>query len=130
MLEIRPLEDQAALKKLLAGQPLQPFLQSWAWGDFQLAVGRRIWRLGAWQGSELVGAALVVEHQLVLGKNYLYCPRGPLATSAEVLQQLLEALPSCCLIWLVFWCQSASSCFFLASCSASSCLSVSVRKSS
>lgn len=94
MVNIRPLEQQhaAALTQLIGEQPLNPFLQSWAWGDFQRAIGRKIWRLGAWDGPTLVGAALVVEHQLLLGKTYLYCPRGPVATSLAVWQELLGAL--------------------------------------
>lgn len=49
------------------------FLQSWSWGEFQESLGRRIWRL------EISGLkALVIKHNLPLGKNYLYCPRGPI----------------------------------------------------
>ncbi len=91
-MDIRPLEDAAQLAALLTAQPLSPFLQSWAWGDFQNALGRRIWRLGAYDGNNLVGAALVIEHQLILGRSYVYCPRGPLSTSPEVFSQLVKAI--------------------------------------
>ena len=48
------------------------FLQSYQWGEFQESLGRKIWRLDGeeWQ-------ALAIKHNLPLGKNYLYCPRGP-----------------------------------------------------
>src|SRR6185503_17710100 len=94
MAEIRPLTDadRGALEQLIDEQPLNPFLQSWAWGDFQHALGRKIWRLGAWEADRLVGSALVIEHQLLLGKSYVYCPRGPLANSLPVLQELLLAI--------------------------------------
>ena len=49
------------------------FLQSWQWGEFQESLSRRIWRL---EIEEL--KALVIRHNLPLGKNYLYCPRGPI----------------------------------------------------
>ena len=49
------------------------FLQSWQWGDFQEALGRKIWRI------EIHGLkGLVIRHDLPFGKNYLYCPRGPI----------------------------------------------------
>lgn len=92
MIEIRPLSSPAGLQELLATQVLQPFLQSWAWGEFQASIGRKIWRLGAYDGEQLVGAALVIEHQLLLGKTYLYCPRGPIAATRPVVDVLLPAI--------------------------------------
>ncbi len=61
------------------------FLQSWSWGEFQESLGRRIWRL------EMSGLkALVIKHNLPLGKNYLYCPRGPVGQiSADGFQNFL-----------------------------------------
>lgn len=49
------------------------FLQSWAWAGFQQAIGRPIWRLSI--RDRLL--ALIIRHNLPLGKNYLYCPEGP-----------------------------------------------------
>lgn len=92
MLTIRPLASREELAELISKQPLNPFLESWAWGDFQQATGRRIWRLGAWAGQKLVSAALVIEHELLLGKKYLYCPRGPLAESLPALLEMFSAL--------------------------------------
>lgn len=91
-MDVRPLTDQLALRRLIDEQPLNPFLQSWAWGEFQQSLGRRITRLGVFEGPRLTGAALLIEHQLLLGKSYWYCPRGPLATSATVFSRLLEAI--------------------------------------
>ncbi|MBL7154992.1 MAG: peptidoglycan bridge formation glycyltransferase FemA/FemB family protein [Candidatus Portnoybacteria bacterium] len=48
------------------------FLQSWPWGEFQESLGRQIWRLET-EGLK----ALLIKHNLPLGKSYLYCPRGP-----------------------------------------------------
>lgn len=92
MVTVRELNDQAALEQLVSRQPLNPFLQAWAWGEFQSHLGRPMWRLGAYDGSRFVGAALVIEHQLILGRSYLYCPRGPLAESAEAWTALVERL--------------------------------------
>ncbi len=49
------------------------FLQSWQWGELQESMNRRIWRL---ETERLKG--LIIEHNLPLGKNYLYCPYGPI----------------------------------------------------
>lgn len=92
MIEVHLLERQQELSSLLERQPLQPFLQSWTWGDFQQRLGRKIWRLAAVDGQQLVGSALVVAHELLLGKGYLYCPRGPIADTPMVLAKLLEAI--------------------------------------
>lgn len=89
---VRPLENRQALADLISRQPLQPFLQSWAWGEFQHALGRRVWRLACFEDEKIVGASLVIEHELVLGKTYLYCPRGPLADTPEALRALFVAI--------------------------------------
>lgn len=91
MIEIKPLTEPADLSYLLRTVPGQPFLQSWAWGEFQQAYGRRIWRLGAYDGASLVGAMTIIEHRLILGKTYLYVPRGPVATNPEVAADLWQA---------------------------------------
>lgn len=55
------------------------FLQSWEWGDFQSETGKKIWRLAATEDSgEIAAMALVIRHELPFGKNYLYCPYGPI----------------------------------------------------
>ncbi|MBI5467275.1 MAG: peptidoglycan bridge formation glycyltransferase FemA/FemB family protein [Candidatus Kerfeldbacteria bacterium] len=89
---IRPVTDQRELEPLIAQQPLQPYLQSWAWGEFQSSLGRRIWRLGDDEQGKLQGAALVIEHQLMLGRSYFYCPHGPVTNSLESLRRLYGAI--------------------------------------
>ncbi len=53
------------------------FLQSWNWGVFNEVLGRKIHRLGVFEGKKLVAIALIIKYESALG-NYLYCPRGPL----------------------------------------------------
>jgi len=79
------------------------FLQSWEWGSFQNSVGRKIWRLAVIKDGALVrewgktnlgkqetdrlrdllAVSLIVKHDLPFGRNYLYCPRGPIASKKE-----------------------------------------------
>ncbi len=90
-MEIRAITDAAELDALVATQPLQPFLQAWAWGEFQRALGRTIWRLGAYDGLRLVGAATLIQHDLQLNVRYVYCPRGPITQTPEAMSPLVAA---------------------------------------
>ncbi|MDA2922827.1 aminoacyltransferase [Patescibacteria group bacterium AH-259-L07] len=56
------------------------FLQSWEWAEFQKKLNRKIWRLDIKDGDNIVGQALLIKHVFPLGKSYLYCPRGPIAS--------------------------------------------------
>jgi lipid II:glycine glycyltransferase (peptidoglycan interpeptide bridge formation enzyme) len=50
------------------------FLQSFEWGEFQESLGRKIWRLGDGENW----TAFIVRYDLPMGRNYLYCPGGPI----------------------------------------------------
>lgn len=53
-------------------------LQSWVWGEFQAAAGKRIHRLALSDGAGLRAVCLLVLHVTRLGKSWLLAPRGPL----------------------------------------------------
>lgn len=55
------------------------FLQSYQWGEFQELLNRKIWRIET-QGLK----GLIIKHDLPLGKNYLYCPRGPIVQGGDI----------------------------------------------
>ena len=55
------------------------FLKYWEWGEFQESLGRKIWRLGDGENWQ----AFVVKYDLPLGKNYLYCPAGPIISNVK-----------------------------------------------
>jgi lipid II:glycine glycyltransferase (peptidoglycan interpeptide bridge formation enzyme) len=61
--------------EFIASNPNGSFLQSWAWGDFQEAFGRKVWRLAAMENNKIMSAALIIKHSLPFGWNYFYCPR-------------------------------------------------------
>ncbi len=58
-------------------------LQSWVWGQFNEALGHKIYRF-----SDSASINLAIETGLPFGKKYLYCPRGPLGNEAEALLDL------------------------------------------
>src|SRR3989344_5273981 len=54
------------------------FLQSLEWGEFQKALGHKIFRLAAvGDDGEFLATLLAVKRQLHLGKSYLEIPKGP-----------------------------------------------------
>lgn len=89
---VHPITNQEQLDQFIRGTHMPPYLQSWAWGEFQAQYGRRVWRLGVSEGDDLVGAATVVAHQLVLGRTYLYLPHGPVTESTEAARLLIDAI--------------------------------------
>jgi lipid II:glycine glycyltransferase (peptidoglycan interpeptide bridge formation enzyme) len=62
------------------------FLQSEAWGEFQKLLGNKVITVLTDDGP--------VQYYFVKSKfaNFLYCPRGPLVTSAKTLTKLLDQL--------------------------------------
>ncbi len=72
------VKDKNQWDKFISGQPFAQFLQSWAWGEFQSAYCRRVWRVGLEENGRLVAGGQFIEHYLGLGMAYLYSPRGPI----------------------------------------------------
>jgi lipid II:glycine glycyltransferase (peptidoglycan interpeptide bridge formation enzyme) len=64
-------------------------LQSWYWGEFQKSLGRKVFRLAVEDNNEMLVAAQIIKHNLLLGKSYSYCPRGPLP-SVDLKSQILK----------------------------------------
>jgi lipid II:glycine glycyltransferase (peptidoglycan interpeptide bridge formation enzyme) len=61
--------------EFIASNPNGSFLQSFAWGAFQEAFGRKVWRLAVMENNKIVSAALIIKHNLLFGWNYFYCPK-------------------------------------------------------
>ncbi|MFA6392229.1 MAG: peptidoglycan bridge formation glycyltransferase FemA/FemB family protein [Patescibacteria group bacterium] len=78
-MEIKKIENFAAAHEFVSNHALASgaFLQTQFWGEFQKECGLSYWYLGAFDGEDLRGVALVLKISLPLGKSYLYCPKGP-----------------------------------------------------
>lgn len=59
----------------------ESFLQSFAWGEFQIAAGHAVRRFALGEGTEILAVASIVEYRLPLGFCYWYLPRGPVVAS-------------------------------------------------
>jgi lipid II:glycine glycyltransferase (peptidoglycan interpeptide bridge formation enzyme) len=73
------------------------FLQSWNWGEFNLAQGSKVWRLGAYN-EKLLGVALVIKISARRG-TFLFIPHGPVVADGlkekdkrEILELILQHL--------------------------------------
>ncbi|MBU0598599.1 peptidoglycan bridge formation glycyltransferase FemA/FemB family protein [Patescibacteria group bacterium] len=87
-MEIKEIIHKEVLNEFIGSQKMSQFLQSWEWGEFQKSLDRQIWRLGVFEGDNLVGSALVIKQTLPMGKCYLYCPRGPVGDNQDVFKEL------------------------------------------
>ncbi len=63
--------------KFIIENSSESFLQSWEWGNFQQAIGKKISRIGVEEGGEILAVALLIRSDLPFGKSYFYFPRGP-----------------------------------------------------
>jgi len=75
--EIREIKDKNIWENFLLEQQEKTFLQSWNWGEFQKAMGNKIWRLGICDLEKLLSTCLV---NLVDAKRgrFLLIQHGPI----------------------------------------------------
>ncbi len=84
-MQVINITDKERLNKFVGGEKQSQFLQSWQWGKFQEKVSDKIWRLGIEDKDKIVEAATIIKKQLPIGKNYFYCPRGPVGQATGLL---------------------------------------------
>jgi len=105
-MEIREIQSKGEWEGFLAGCKDKTFLQSWNWGEFQEMMREKVWRLGAFEGRDLIAVALVVKVKAKRG-TFLLVPHGPVVKISndqfpisnqfsnpkfQILQTLLEKL--------------------------------------
>ncbi len=56
----RPVSDRGEWDRFLSGRAEANFLQSWQWGDFNEALGKRVHRIGLFEDGAPVGLMLAV----------------------------------------------------------------------
>ncbi|KKS80104.1 MAG: Methicillin resistance protein [Candidatus Beckwithbacteria bacterium GW2011_GWA2_43_10] len=76
MLTVKFITDKKIWEKFLNLPDQINFLQSWNWGEFHLALGHKVFRLGLVQNNHLVGLALLIKIKAKRA-SYLECPGGP-----------------------------------------------------
>jgi lipid II:glycine glycyltransferase (peptidoglycan interpeptide bridge formation enzyme) len=81
--EIREISNKQEWENFAEKCVEKTFLQSWNWGDFNLANNSKIWRYGIYSNANLVSVCLVIKVQAKRG-TFFYIPHGP------VMQENLE----------------------------------------
>ena len=72
-----------------------PFLQSFAWGEFQEKIGNKVYRLGFYDGKRLIGITSAFQFRAKYN-SYLYIPWGPVldrwneSLAKEIVDKLVE----------------------------------------
>jgi len=74
---ILAITEKQSWDDFVTSQPNHTFLHSWAWGEFNAAMGDRIWRLGVYNGATIKAVALIIKVHARRG-NFLFIPHGPM----------------------------------------------------
>jgi lipid II:glycine glycyltransferase (peptidoglycan interpeptide bridge formation enzyme) len=98
MYSFREIEDKGKWDAFVDDCDPNTFLGAWAWGEVETDIGRKVYRLGIFDGEALVGALPAVVLHARRG-SILLCPHGPLFSkdipapiSAEALLQIRSEL--------------------------------------
>lgn len=75
-MELKEITNKEEWENFLLQCTEKTFLQSWNWGEYNLAIQSRIWRLGAYNGPNLIAVALVIKVSAKRG-TFLFIPHGP-----------------------------------------------------
>src|SRR5690348_16512661 len=94
---IQEITDRGQWNAFLKSQPQGHLLQSYEWGELTQYLGERIYRLGALEDGQLVGAMMLTVSPIPLPAslpgmrfNWLYSRRGPAVINADALAALVE----------------------------------------
>jgi len=99
-MELREITNKDEWESFLLRCAEKTFLQSFNWGEFNIKMGNKIWRFGAYSEGKLLSVALVIK---VLAKRgtFLFIPHGPVVLGGisakdkkEILQLILLNLRS------------------------------------
>lgn len=94
-MEIREIQNKEIWEDFLKNQEEKTFLQSFNWGEFQIKMGNKIWKLGIYEKEELIGLALISKIKAKRG-TFLLIQHGPVIDpknqKKEVLGVFLAAL--------------------------------------
>jgi len=82
-MEIKEIEDKEIWEDFLSLCRDKTFLQSWSWGEFNKAMGNKIWRFGIENESGLLSVVLVIKTKAKRG-IFLLVPHGPVIKDGEL----------------------------------------------
>lgn len=74
-MNVSECQDKKAWDTWLFNAQQSEFLQSWGWGEFQEAVGKKVVRIQVEEGKTVIGQVQGFIHELPFGIRYVYLPR-------------------------------------------------------
>jgi len=96
-MNIREITNKDEWEGFLENCTEKTFLHSWNWGEFNQAMGSKIWRFGAYNGK-LLGIVLILKISAKRG-TFLFIPHGPVVVDGieekdkkEILELVLNHL--------------------------------------
>lgn len=97
-MELREITNKEEWEGFLKTCAEKTFLHSWNWGEFNQAMGDKIWRFGVYSSGSLIAVILVLKVDAKRG-TFLFVPHGPVVAEGlqpidkkEILQLLLIEL--------------------------------------
>lgn len=79
---VSEITDKKTWDDFVTSQSHHTFLHSWAWGEFNEAMGDKVWRIGIYDNRELVAVCLAIKVHAKRG-NFLFVPHGPVFAESE-----------------------------------------------
>lgn len=74
--------DQEAWNSFVLEQKSSSFFQLWEWGQVQQSFGLQVWRF-VLEDDGIVAVMMVLRREAVLGRSWLYIPRGPVVADGR-----------------------------------------------
>ncbi|MCX6718384.1 MAG: peptidoglycan bridge formation glycyltransferase FemA/FemB family protein [Candidatus Staskawiczbacteria bacterium] len=90
-MDIKEVTNKEEWEGFLLKQAEKTFLQSWNWGEFNIKMKAKIWRLGVYSNEKLIGVALVIRVSARRGA-FLFIPHGPVVSENSTGQDKKEIL--------------------------------------
>ena len=84
--------DQKSWDYFILQHPETTILQSWQWGEFQKAVGHKIWRLAVVEAGQTIAELLLIKMPLKFGLSIFYSPRALLLNKTLPAHQQHQAM--------------------------------------
>ncbi|MBI4837261.1 MAG: peptidoglycan bridge formation glycyltransferase FemA/FemB family protein [Candidatus Portnoybacteria bacterium] len=82
MLQIFIINDKNTWESFIKSCDEYTFFHSWSWGEFNLLMGYKAWRLGIYENDDLAGAVLVLGIKAKRG-SFLFVPHGPITKNPK-----------------------------------------------
>jgi lipid II:glycine glycyltransferase (peptidoglycan interpeptide bridge formation enzyme) len=82
-MQIKEITNKSQWEKFVCSSAKSTFLQSWNWGEFNKNTGEKIWRLGVFNGEELLAVVLIIKVDARRG-SFLFVPQGPIIRVSSI----------------------------------------------